>query len=56
MLGKIEGRRGTLQQMMRWLDSITDARVMSLSKLKKRVKDREAWHVTVHEIAESDIT
>ena len=38
---------------MRWLDSITDTRDMSLSKLKKRVKDGEAWHVAVHGIAKS---
>ena len=29
---------------------------MSLSKLQKIVKDREAWHTTVHGVAESDIT
>ena len=33
MLGKIEGRRRRGQQRMRWLDSITDSRDMSLSKL-----------------------
>ena len=53
MLEKIEGRRRKVQQMMRWLDSITDARDMSLSKLKKSVKDGEAWHVAVHGIAKS---
>ena len=34
MLGKIEGRRRSGRQMMRWLDGITDLMDMSLSKLR----------------------
>ena len=48
MLGKIEGSRRRGQQRMRWLDGIIDSMGMSLSKFQEIVKDREAWHATVH--------
>ena len=41
---------------MRWLDGIIEPVDMSLSSLRQTVKDREAWHATVHGVAELDLT
>ena len=50
MLEKIEGRRKTGQQRMRYLNSITNSVDMNMSQLQEMVGDREAWSAIVHEV------
>ena len=56
LLGKIEDKRQRGRQRMKWLDVITnsmDMGDMGSGGLRQLVVDREAWHATVHGVAES---
>ena len=53
MLGKVEGKRRSGRQRVRWLDSITDSVGMNLSKLQEIVKDRGTWRSAVLRVTKS---
>ena len=53
ILGSIEGRRRRGQQKMPCLDGITDSMDMKLGKLWETVRNRDAWHATVHGVTKS---
>jgi len=51
--GKDWGQEEKGQQWMRWLDGITNSRDRSLSELQEIMKDREAYHATVHRVTKT---
>ena len=52
MLGKIDSRRRSELQRMRWLDGITYSIDLSLSKLQELVMNRECWRA-IHGITKN---
>ena len=50
LLGKFEGMRTRGKKRVKWMDGIINSMNKSLSKLRKRVKDKEAWGAGVAKI------
>ena len=53
MLGKIEGKRISGKQRMRWLDSLIESMDMNLSKLQEIVEDSAARQAAFHKVTKS---
>ena len=53
MPGKIEGKRRSKLQRVRWLGGVNDSMNLNLSKLWETVEDREAWHAAVHRVTKT---
>ena len=53
LLGKIEGKRRSGQQRIKWLDSMTNSMDRNLSKLWEIVENRGTWHAAVYRVTKS---
>ena len=53
LLGKIEGKRRSGQQRIKWLDSMTNSMDRNLSKLWETVENRGTWHAAVYRVTKS---
>ena len=55
MLGKIEDKRRSWQQRMRWLDRITDSVEINLNKIWRIEEDRGVGHAAVHGVVKNQV-
>ena len=55
ILRKIGSKRRREHQKMSWLDGIPDTRDVNLCELQEMMKDRAAWHASVHGVTELDL-